>query len=279
MLGVGRERIGGRKTALVSGRRGAAARHDPVLPELEERTVFGHCQRFLLGGGQARQHRHRNPTADQPLVDFGAPAVLTTLKGGQRLLVLAQKSGAVYALDPDQEGKLVWQSQVGKGGPLGGIEWGVSLDGNRLYTALADIGFRAPKAGAAFGIDPTKGGGIFALKVENGERLWMTPPPPCGDRRPCSPAQSAAVSAIPGAVFSGSLDGHIRAFSTTDGKMIWDYDTEHDYQTVNGVPAKGGSLNAGGPVVVGGMVLINSGYGQFGEAPGNVLLAFTVDGR
>lgn len=219
------------------------------------------------------------PDSPGPDFDFGAPAVLTTLKGGQRLLVLAQKSGAVYALDPDQEGKLVWQSQVGKGGPLGGIEWGVSLDGNRLYTALADIGFRAPKAGAAFGIDPTKGGGIFALKVENGERLWMTPPPPCGDRRPCSPAQSAAVSAIPGAVFSGSLDGHIRAFSTTDGKMIWDYDTEHDYQTVNGVPAKGGSLNAGGPVVVGGMVLINSGYGQFGEAPGNVLLAFTVDGR
>jgi len=221
------------------------------------------------------------PDSPGPDYDFGAPAILTDLKNGQRLLVLAQKSGAVYALDPDKHGTLVWQSQVGKGGPLGGIEWGVSFDGNRVYTALADMVFTAPQMpGQAFGMDPIKGGGLFALKIENGERLWMTPAPPCDkNRQPCSPAQSAAVSAIPGAVFSGSLDGHIRAFSTADGKIIWDYDTEHDYQTVNGVTAKGGSLNAGGPVVAGGVVLINSGYGQFGEAPGNVLLAFAVDGR
>ncbi len=221
------------------------------------------------------------PDSPGPDYDFGAPAVLVTLKSGQRLLALAQKSGAVYALDPDQHGTLVWQSQVGKGGPLGGIEWGVSFDGNRIYTALADIVFTAPQmSGQAYGMDPNKGGGMFALKIENGERLWMTPAAPCdSNRRPCSPAQSAAVSAIQGAVFSGSLDGHIRAFSTADGKVIWDYDTEHEYQTVNGVAAKGGALNAGGPVIAGGLILINSGYGQFGEAPGNVLLAFSVDGR
>jgi polyvinyl alcohol dehydrogenase (cytochrome) len=127
--------------------------------------------------------------------------------------------------------------------------------------------------------DPARGGGMFAFRVDNGERMWMTPPPGCGDRSPCSPAQSAAVSAVAGAVFSGSVDGHLRAYSTSDGKIIWDYDSAHDYQTVNGVPGKGGALDASGPVIAGGMLFVNSGYGQWGGLPGNVLLAFSVDGK
>ena len=220
------------------------------------------------------------PETVGPDFDFGASPVLIKPSNGKRLLVLAQKSGAVYAVDPDHKGNLVWQSQAGKGGFLGGIEWGVATDGGRVYAAISDLAFDPPKAGdPTLQIDPTKGGGIFAFKIENGERLWMTPPPGCGDRRPCSPAQSSAVSAIPGAVFSGSLDGHIRGYSTANGKIIWDYDTEHDYQAVNGIPGKGGSLNAGGPVIAGGTVLVNSGYNQYGEVSGNVLLAFTVDGH
>ena len=220
------------------------------------------------------------PESAGPDFDFGASAVLVNISDGKRLLVLAQKSGTVYGVDPDHEGNLVWQSQAGKGGFLGGIEWGVASDGSRVYAAISDLAFGPPKAGdQTLQIDPTKGGGMFAFKIENGERLWMTPPPGCGSRRPCSPAQSSAVSAIPGAVFSGSLDGHIRAYSTADGKIIWDYDTAHDYQTVNGISGRGGSLNAGGPVIAGGTVLVNSGYNQYGEVQGNVLLAFTVDGR
>ena len=220
------------------------------------------------------------PESAGPDFDFGASAVLVKISNGKRLLVLAQKSGAVYAVDPDHGGNLVWQSQAGNGGVLGGIEWGVASDGGRVYAAISDLAFAPPKSGdQTLQIDPEKGGGLFAFEIENGERLWMTPPPGCGDRRPCSPAQSSAVSAIPGAVFSGSLDGHIRAYSTADGKIIWDYDTEHDYQTVNGITGKGGSLNAGGPVIAGGTVLVNSGYNQYGEVQGNVLLAFTVDGR
>jgi polyvinyl alcohol dehydrogenase (cytochrome) len=104
--------------------------------------------------------------------------------------------------------------------------------------------------------------------------VWSAPPPGCKERRPCSPAQSAAVTAIPGVVFSGSLDGHIRAYDAKTGSIVWDFDTVRDFDTVNRVPAHGGSLDVAGPVVAGGMVFVESGDPQYGGAPGNVLLAF-----
>ena len=120
---------------------------------------------------------------------------------------------------------------------------------------------------------------MFALKVATGERVWATPNPGCGDRPGCSPAQSAAVTAIPGVAFSGSVDGHLRAYSTADGRIVWDVDTAREYQTVNGVAGTGGAIDGPGPVIVGGVLYVNSGYGMFGGAPGNVLLAFSVDGK
>ena len=84
------------------------------------------------------------------------------------------------------------------------------------------------------------------------------------------------MTATPDAVFSGSIDGHLRAFATADGRLLWDFDTARDYQTVNGVAGKGGSLDGAGAVIVGGMVYVNSGYPRFGGLPGNVLLAFGV---
>lgn len=220
------------------------------------------------------------PDENGPDFDFGSPAILVHLSNGRRALILSQKSGAVYGVDPDEQGKLIWRSQVGKGGVLGGIEWGPASDAERLYVALSDEAFLPPaKSAEPFPLDPEKGGGLFALILDNGERLWTTPPPPCGTRRPCSPAQPGAVTVIPGAVFSGSLDGHLRAYSTGTGKILWDYDTAHEYKTVNGVPGRGGSLNVAGPVIAGGALYAISGYDQFGGAPGNVLLAFTADGR
>jgi polyvinyl alcohol dehydrogenase (cytochrome) len=118
---------------------------------------------------------------------------------------------------------------------------------------------------------------MFALRVDNGERIWQTPPPGCGTRRQCSPAQSAAVTAIPGVVFSSSLDGHLRAYSTTDGKVIWDYDTTREFKTVNGVLGHGGAMDVGGPIVAGGMLFVSSGYARRSLAPGNVLVAFGVE--
>jgi polyvinyl alcohol dehydrogenase (cytochrome) len=128
-------------------------------------------------------------------------------------------------------------------------------------------------------LDPRAGGGLFALNLATGKRVWNTPSPGCTDRPGCSPAQSAAVTVVPGVVFSGSLDGHIRAYATGDGRILWDVDTIREYQAVNGVKASGGSIDGPGPVVVGGVLYVNSGNGSFGGAPGNALLAFSVDGK
>jgi polyvinyl alcohol dehydrogenase (cytochrome) len=141
--------------------------------------------------------------------DFGSSPILLSLPGGQRALILAQKSGAVFAIDPDSEGELIWQAQIGKGGVLGGIEWGAAADGNRLYAAVSDETFLDPVREE---LDPNVGGGMFALQLANGDVAWKTQAAPCDSHRPCSPAQLAAVTAIPGVVFSGSMDVHLRAY-------------------------------------------------------------------
>jgi polyvinyl alcohol dehydrogenase (cytochrome) len=214
--------------------------------------------------------------------DFGQPPILVSLPGDKRALVIAQKSGKAYGLDPDAKGKTLWQTQVGKGGVLGGSEWGSASDGTRLFVAISDLGVSglpdpsSPK-GYRMVLDPRKGGGLYALDVVTGKIVWSAPPATCDPARTgCSPAQSAAVTAIPGMVFSGSVDGHMRVYSSETGRVLWDTDTARDFPTVNGKIAKGGSIDVGGPAVVDGMVFFNSGYGQWGGLPGNVLLAFSV---
>jgi polyvinyl alcohol dehydrogenase (cytochrome) len=218
------------------------------------------------------------PESGGPDFDFASPPILVTLEGGRRALIAGQKSGVVHAVDPDRQGAVLWQVRLGKGGINGGIQWGSAADVSNVYVALSDIGRIPVPHSTATDPDPKVGGGLFALKLGTGERVWFTAPPPCGDRKRCSPAQSAAVSAIPGIVFSGSVDGHLRAFSTTNGRIVWDFDTVGPQKTVNEVPAWGGSLNGPGPVIAGGMVFVESGYASNG-IPGNVLMAFSVDGR
>ena len=162
---------------------------------------------------------------------------------------------------------------------MGGVQWGSAADRTTAYVALSDIGRVTLPNTLATAADPRRGGGMFALRVDTGERVWYTPPPGCGDKPRCSPAQSAAVSAIPGVAFSGSVDGHLRAYAAATGAVLWDVDTAVAYQTVNGVPGRGGSLNGPGPAIAGGMLFTNSGYVNAGGMPGNVLLAFSVDGR
>jgi polyvinyl alcohol dehydrogenase (cytochrome) len=212
--------------------------------------------------------------------DFGASAVLEKLADGRERLLVGQKSGIVYGLDPARDGELVWQARVGEGGINGGVLWGMASDGRNVYAAVSDVGRRAQADRDAFdprpsGVDPEKGGGLSALDLVTGERVWYAPPSVCDPGRPiCSPAQPAAVSAMEGAVFSGAVDGHLRAFATADGRVIWDYDTAREYDTVNGVPGRGGSIDGDGAVIAGGRVYITSGYGRNGGMPGNVLLAF-----
>jgi polyvinyl alcohol dehydrogenase (cytochrome) len=214
--------------------------------------------------------------------DFGQPPILLTLGAGKRALVIAQKSGTAYGLDPDAKGKILWQTQVGKGGVLGGSQWGSASDEARVYVAISDLALSAvpdPKStkGYRLVLDPHKGGGLYALDSRTGKIVWSAPAMPCdASRTGCSPAQSAAVTAIPGVIFSGSVDGHLRAYSSSTGRVLWDTDTARDFSTVNGEPGKGGSIDAAGPAVVNGMIFVNSGYGQWGGISGNVLLAFSV---
>jgi polyvinyl alcohol dehydrogenase (cytochrome) len=225
------------------------------------------------------------PEKGGPDFDFGQPPILVRLGAGKRALVIGQKSGMVHAVDPDQDGKLLWQTRAGAGGPLGGSQWGSAADAQQVYVAISDIGLGGvadPKApgGFRFILDPKKGGGLYALDLATGTIAWSTKPDPCAEgRTDCSPAQSGAVTAIPGVVFSGSADGHLRAYAAGTGKVLWDVDTAREFQTVNGAPAHGGSMDAGGPVVVNGMLFVHSGYGQWGGMPGNVLLSFSVDGK
>jgi polyvinyl alcohol dehydrogenase (cytochrome) len=216
---------------------------------------------------------------DAPDFDFSSPPMLVQLANGRRALVAGQKSGMVHAIDPDREGQIIWQRRVGKGGINGGVQWGSAVDGSNVYVALSDLGRIVVPNSQATIPDPEEGGGLFALRVDTGDEIWHTPPPrACRTRERCSPAQSAAVSAIPDVAFSGAIDGHFRAYSTRDGAILWDFDTVGPHPTVNGVTGRGGSINVAGPAVSGGTVITNSGYVQNGM-PGNVLLAFTVDGK
>ena len=214
-----------------------------------------------------------------PDFDFGSSPILVTLANGKRALVAGQKSGVVWAVDPDNQGEVLWQTRVAKGGTAGGVQWGSAVDQNNVYVAVSDIGRIMLTYTTSTDADPKQGGGMFALRLDNGERVWYTPPEPCGNRPRCSPAQSAAVSAIPGVVFSGSEDGHLRAYAAAGGTVVWDFDTAQTFETVNGVPGHGGSIDGPGAAIGGGMLFVNSGYPTAGGLPGNVLLAFSVDGK
>jgi polyvinyl alcohol dehydrogenase (cytochrome) len=206
------------------------------------------------------------PADPGPDYDFGTSPILRDLPGGKRVLVCGQKSGILWGLDPDDKGKVLWQVRLGQGGGLGGIEWGDAADTEYAFAAVSDLMVRQGRPG-----------GIHAVKLATGEKVWSTPPPELRCQpgtKGCNSAQSAAISAIPGVVFSGSIDGHFRAFDTKAGAIIWDFNTARDFETVNGVAGKGGSLDSAGPVIAGGMVFTNSGYGMWQGMPGNVLLAF-----
>ena len=205
------------------------------------------------------------PEKNGPDFDFGSPPMLVRTSAGRDLIVVGQKSGIGWALDPENRGEVVWEYRAGRGGVLGGIEWGSAADGERAYFAVSDITLPQP-------------GGLHAVTLATGQRAWFAPPrpPACGSGRGCNAAQSAAVTVIPGAVFSGSNDGALRVYSTIDGAILWEFDSNREFTTVNGVPGRGASMIGPGPVVADGMVFVSSGYGAFGGRPGNVLLAFGV---
>ena len=220
--------------------------------------------------------RGSNPNCPEdagPDHDFGASPVLVTMSNDRDLLVIGQKSGMTYGLNPDAEGGVVWQYRAGPGSALGGIEWGFAVDGDKAYFANS-------------GLITAEPGGLSAVRLRTGELVWYAEPPPAlcaeegrrgGFMTGCNAALAAAITAIPGVIFSGSNDGGLRAHSADTGEVLWTFDTNREFETVNGVPASGGSMNASGPVVVDGMVYVSVGYQFIGSRPGNVLLAFGVN--
>jgi len=187
------------------------------------------------------------------------------------MLLAGQKSGVLYALEPSS-GKQLWKIRVGAGGIVGGIEWGFAVDHEKAYVALSD----AWEKGAG------KAGGIAAVKLNDGQIAWRVGPVKgtCKGLERCNTGQLAAVSGLPGVVFSGSLDGHLRAYDTHDGKVVWDSDTRQTLPTINGVQTHGGSLNGPGPAIANGMVYAVSGYAIWNKwMPGNALIAYSVNGK
>jgi polyvinyl alcohol dehydrogenase (cytochrome) len=209
-----------------------------------------------------------------PDFDFGSSAILRDLPSGRSILVVANKGATVFGMDPDDDGRMLWMTQIGGGSALGGVQWGGAADEEIAYIPVSDVNTPPDR----------RRPGVTAVRLATGEIVWHTPAPPAwcsfGDNVLCSNAHSAAASLIPGIVFSGSLDGHIRAFSAGDGALVWSFDTSRIYETVNGRRGEGGSIDGVGPTIAGGTLFLFSGYDRFaGRKPGNVLLAFTVDGQ
>lgn len=200
-----------------------------------------------------------------PDFDFSASPILTTNSAGKDMLVVPQKSGMAYGLDPDNSGALLWQYRAGAGSAVGGV-WGAAVAGDTAYVAVG-------------GYFSAETGGIHGININTGERLWFTPPQDllCSAGQGCGATQSAAVTAIPGAVFSGSQDGGMRAYDAQTGAVLWTFDANREFTTVNGVAANGASFDGAGPVVAGGMVYMLSGNSGFVGRPGNVLLAFSIE--
>lgn len=209
------------------------------------------------------------PDKNSPDIDFGMAPIIMKDENGRELLVAGQKSGVVHALSPEN-GQPVWKTRVGKGGKLGGIHWGMATDGKTIFAANADNILALDTRDTTIKGTP----GIYAINPGDGQVKWKFATPLCRDKKGCFPSNSAAPMVSNDIVFAGSTDGVIRAYATADGKLLWEFDTAKVFETVNGIPGKGGSIDGPAPVVANGMLFVNSGYGMFGQAPGNVLLAF-----
>lgn len=216
-----------------------------------------------------------NPRANCPKPvgpdhDFGVSPILHTLANGRQLILVGQKSSQVYALDPDARGKVVWEHRLSPGGPLGGVEFGPAADAQAYYVGISDIFVRDAKPG------------LYAFRIADGQPLWSAPGPnlACAWKNPfCTAAVSQAVSAMPGVVFAGAMNGHFRAHDSRTGQILWDYDTSAEVPTVSGKLARGGVIDGAGPTIAGGMVFVSSGYQGRSGTPGMVLMAFSAEGR
>lgn len=209
------------------------------------------------------------PVEDGPDFDIGAGVVYRAeFQAG--VVLAGQKSGVVHALDAD-DGRLLWRTRVGRGGISGGIHFGMAFGDGRLYVPVAD----SPD-GRTY--DAPARPGLFALDPVTGRELWAAPMADrCADRATCYPGISQAIAATREVVFAGGLDGWLRAYDASNGRVLWEYDTTLPVATIAGVSGHGGSMAGGSaPIPFKGMLFVSSGYLFAGGAAGDVLLAYKV---
>ena len=214
------------------------------------------------------------PEENGPDFDFGASSILVDLGDGRDILVAGQKSGEIFGIEPDT-GDILWRSKVGRGGVQGGVHFGMAAAGSVVYVPINDMFYPEDLTRYKFKQDPRPG--IYALDAATGQEIWAQPAEdvcPQDKREHCDAGISAAVTAIPGGVIAGHMDGRLRIYSAEGGKVLWEFNTLREFDTVSGETGQGGSMSGSGPVVADGMLYVNSGYGIYEHMPGNVLLAF-----
>jgi polyvinyl alcohol dehydrogenase (cytochrome) len=217
------------------------------------------------------QNNPNCPEENGPDVDIAASVIPLALPTGKQVLLVGQKNGVVYGLDPDADGRVLWRQRVGRGGIQGGVEFGMALAGERLFVPIVDLA--DGHDGRHYDSPPVPG--LYALEAGSGARLWSAAASDeCAGRKFCDPGILAAVTAIPGAVLAGHMDGWLRAYDAASGKLLWQYDANQPVRTVSGSTAHGGSFGGPGPVVRDGYLIATTGYGLYFHMPGNLLLVF-----
>ena len=216
------------------------------------------------------------PEEKGPDFDFGASVIQTFDSSGKKILLAGQKSGWVFKLNPSN-GEIDWKKRVGNGGLLGGIHFGMATDNKKLYVPISDRFVNRD-------YDKEARPGLYALDFFQGDVIWsFTPENICTDREAlygkgkCFLGYSAPISVTNDVIFAGSLDGILSAHSVSNGSKLWEFDTLRSYETVNKIPAIGGSMDVAGPVIVDNWLFVTSGYAQHGQMTGNVILAFSID--
>lgn len=243
----------------------------------KRKWIFQATKNDTFNAACGRRKGPNCPKVAGPDFDFGASVMIVTNEEGKDILIAGQKSGTVWALDPDDKGKEIWRTSLSKGSALGGVHWGLAYDGKRIIVPIRD--------------QPA----LHALDPDNGDIVWTKEiTPSCqfdaekakADRaagRPLDCHWSYGLSAPPtvagDVVFIGNLEGMYRAYNSATGELLWERNTNIAYQGVNGVSGHGGAIDSNGSIISNGRVYIQSGYSMFRQLPGNVLLQFTLDGK
>ena len=238
---------------------------------------------IYVGGCSPNSKKHLNCVANEETVyrdvDFGASTILAKKPDGKDIVIGGQKSGTVWAMDPDN-GSVIWRADLGHGGPMGGVHWGIAADETHVYAPISNVNRPVPGQ-PPYDPDAIKVG-MYAVNLQTGKIDWSfhTAPDCSGERKTVMPrcqtmyGISGAPTVIGDYVTVGGLDGWLYMLDRKTGKLVWKYDTARKFDTVNGQAGNGGTIDNASIVAANGLLIMNSGYGLFGQAPGNVMIAF-----